>query len=81
MLKSPQGDTFEKSIGVMFSQLYAKSSCPDIYLIPIQANEAGEEQGVPFQFNATVIKISRELNARRNTRFMGRCVKRSKILM
>jgi hypothetical protein len=55
-----------------FSQLYAKVSIPDIYLIPIQANNAGEGQGVSFQFNDTVTKIGRKLNARRNTRFLAR---------
>jgi len=56
-----------------FSQLYAKVSIPDIYLIPIQANNAGEGQGFSFQFNDTVTKICRELNARRNTRFRDKC--------
>jgi len=60
----------------MFSQLYAKVSIPDIYLIPIQSNNAGEDQGVCFQFNDTVIKIGRELNARRNARFSTAIAKR-----
>ncbi|MDQ7788062.1 MAG: hypothetical protein RDU01_10680, partial [Thermodesulfovibrionales bacterium] len=55
-----------------FSQLYAKTSFPDIYSIPSQANKAGGVHGVTFQFNDTAIKIGREFNTRRNTRFMGR---------
>ena len=54
---------------VCFSQLYAKVSIPDIYLIPIQANNAVENQGISFQFNDMVVKVVRELNARRNSRF------------
>ena len=53
------------------SQLYAKASFPDICSIPIQANNAGEVQGVSFDLNDTVVKIGRELNARKNARFMG----------
>ena len=53
------------------SQLYAKTSFPDICSIPIQAHKARQIMGVSFQFNDTVIKIERELNTRRNTSFMG----------
>jgi len=58
------------------SQLYAKASFPDIYSLPIQANNTGEGQSVSFQLNETVIKIGRELNARRNARFPAAIVKR-----
>jgi hypothetical protein len=56
----------------MFSQLHAKSSIPDICAILIQANNAGEDQRIYFHYNDMLVKIGRELNARRNTRFMGR---------
>jgi len=55
-----------------FSQLYVKASFPDIGSIPIQANKARQIMGIFFQFNNTVIKIDRELNTRRNTRFIGK---------
>ena len=45
-------------------------SGPKICSITLQANNTGESQGVSFQFNDTVIKIGRELNARRNQRFL-----------
>jgi hypothetical protein len=60
----------------MYSQLYAKVSIPDIYLISIQANNTGENQGGSFQFNDIVIKIGRELSARRNARFSAATTKR-----
>jgi hypothetical protein len=58
-----------------FSQLYAKASFPDICSIPIQANNAGADQGVSFDLNDTVVKIGRELNARRNARFSAAIAK------
>jgi hypothetical protein len=50
--------------------LYAKSSCRDICSIPIQANTTGEEKGISFDLNNTVVKIAKAFNARRNTHFM-----------
>ena len=43
---------------------------PDTCLNPNQANNIEESQAVSFQLNDAVTKIGRELNARRNTRFM-----------
>ena len=48
-------------------------SLPEMCLIPIQANITSAGQGVSSQFNDTVIKIGREFNARRNTRFQDKC--------
>jgi len=62
-------------IPVEDSQLYAKTLIPDVYLISIQPNNTGEDQGVSFQFNETVIKIGRELNERRNARFSAAIAK------
>ena len=64
----------------MFSQLYAKSSCPDIYLIPIQANTAKEDRGVSFDLNNTVVKITGAFNAKRNTRFLEKYCATDKVL-
>jgi hypothetical protein len=58
------------------SQECAKASFPDICSIPIQANNAGADQGVSFDLNDTVVKIGRELNARRNARFSAAIAKR-----
>jgi hypothetical protein len=44
---------------IHYSQLCAKVEIPDIYLIPHEANKAGEGQGVFSQFNEIVIKIGR----------------------
>ena len=59
-----------------FSQLYAKASFPDICSIPIQANNAGADQGVSFDLNDTVVKIGRVFNTSRNTRFSAAIAKR-----
>jgi hypothetical protein len=58
---------------IIFSQLYAKVSIPDIYLVPLQANKAGEYQGVSFKFNDTFIKMGKEFDARENTRLKNNC--------
>jgi hypothetical protein len=55
---------------ITFSQEYAKSSCRDICSIPIQANTAGEESGISFDLNNTVVQISKVFNAKRNTHFI-----------
>ena len=60
-------ERFQKNLS--FSQECAKASFPDICSIPIQANKARQIIGVSFDLNDTVVKIGRELNARRNARF------------
>ena len=59
-----------------YSQECAKASVPDIFSIPIQANKARQIMGVSFDLNDTVVKIGRELNARRNARFSAAIAKR-----
>ena len=64
-----------------FSQLYAKASFADFCLIPIQANTVGEDMGIPFDLNKTVVKIAEVFNARRNMRFTKKRCDMDKVLM
>jgi len=68
MADAPPRSTFAE-----YSQLYAKVLIPDIYLIPIQANKAGQIIGTSFALNDTVVKMAWAFNASRNTRFLEDC--------
>ncbi len=54
------------------SQLYAKLKIFKSIWFPLKQTKQAQVRGVSFHFNDTVVKIGREFNTRRNTRFKGR---------
>ena len=48
-------------------------SVPEICLIPLQANERRQDNGVTFDFNDAPGKTGRVFNAGRNQRFLEEC--------